>query len=71
MAELKRNRLKTRYNEEIVPALMKERGYANVMEVPRLEKIILNMRLGDIKDNSRSSKLSQVRRQFFAALRSR
>lgn len=54
MAELQRNRLKTRYLTEIVPALMKERGYKNVMEVPKLEKIVLNMRLGDIKDNSKS-----------------
>lgn len=54
MAELKRNRLKTRYLTEIVPALMKERGYKNIMEVPKLEKIVLNMRLGDIKDNSKS-----------------
>lgn len=58
MAELKRNRLKTRYIEEIVPALMKERGYANVMEVPKLDKIILNMRLGDIKDNSKSVQIA-------------
>ena len=54
MAELKRNRLKTRYLTEIVPALMQERGYKNIMEVPKLEKIVLNMRLGDIKDNSKS-----------------
>ena len=54
MTELKRNRLKTRYLTEIVPALMKERGYKNIMEVPKLEKIVLNMRLGDIKDNSKS-----------------
>ena len=54
MAELKRNRLKTRYLTEIVPALMKERGYKNIMEVPKLEKIVLNMRLGDIKDNAKS-----------------
>ena len=54
MAELKRNRLKTIYLTEIVPALMKERGYKNIMEVPKLEKIVLNMRLGDIKDNSKS-----------------
>ena len=54
MAELKRNRLKTRYLTEIVPALMKERGSKNIMEVPKLEKIVLTMRLGDIKDNSKS-----------------
>ena len=49
-----RNRLRKRYQSEIVPALMSERGYKNIMEVPKLEKIILNMRLGDIKDNSKS-----------------
>ncbi len=58
MAELKRNRLKTRYAEEIVPALIKERGYTNPMQVPKLDKIILNMRLGDIKDNSKSVQMA-------------
>lgn len=58
MAELKRNRLKTRYVEEIVPALIKERGYTNPMQVPKLDKIILNMRLGDIKDNSKSVQMA-------------
>ena len=52
MAE--RYRLLTAYKEEIVPALMKERGYKNVNEVPALAKIIVNMRMGDIKDNSKS-----------------
>lgn len=49
-----RYRLMKSYKEEIVPALMKERGYKNVNEVPALDKIIVNMRLGDIKDNSKS-----------------
>jgi len=48
------NRLKTRYKTEIIPALMKDKGYKNVMEVPRLDKIVLNMRMGDIKDNQKS-----------------
>ena len=52
MAE--RYRLIKAYKEEIVPALMTERGYKNVNEVPALAKIIVNMRLGDIKDNSKS-----------------
>ena len=44
-------RLKTRYNDEIAAALLKEFGYANVMQVPRLEKIVINMGVGDaIKD---------------------
>lgn len=49
-----RYRLYTAYKAEIVPALMKERGYKNINEVPALDKIIVNMRLGDIKDNSKS-----------------
>lgn len=49
-----RNRLKERYINEIVPALIKEKGYKNIMQVPKLEKIVLNMRLGDVKDNSKS-----------------
>lgn len=53
-----RNRLKKRYQNEILPALMKEKGYKNVNEVPKLEKIVLNMRLGDIKDNSKSIQLA-------------
>ncbi len=52
MAE--RNRLLKQYKEEIVPALMKERGYKNVHQVPALDKIVINMRFGDIKDNSKS-----------------
>jgi large subunit ribosomal protein L5 len=40
-------RLKTRYREELLPRLMQERGYANPMEVPRLDKIVVNMGVGD------------------------
>lgn len=53
-----RNRLKNRYVSEILPALMKEKGYKNVNEAPKLEKIVLNMRLGDIKDNSKSIQIA-------------
>lgn len=52
------NRLKQKYNEEVVPALIKKFGYKNVNEVPRLEKIVLNMGLGDEKDNSKSFNLA-------------
>ncbi len=38
--------LKTKYNEEIVPALVKEFGYKSVMQVPRLEKIVINQGVG-------------------------
>ncbi len=47
-------RLKDKYNTEVVPALLKKFGYKNVNEVPKIEKIVLNMGLGDVKDNSKS-----------------
>ncbi len=40
-------RLKERYRKEVVPAMMKEFNYKNVMQVPRLEKIVINMGLGE------------------------
>jgi large subunit ribosomal protein L5 len=46
-----RPRLKLRYQEELVPRLRDELGYGNVMQVPRPERIVLNMGVGDaIKD---------------------
>jgi large subunit ribosomal protein L5 len=47
-------RLKTRYQEEIVPALMKEFSYSNVMQVPRLTKIAVNIGLGEALQNSKA-----------------
>lgn len=47
-------RLKERYQTEIVPALMKEFGYANVMQSPRLVKISVNIGLGEALTNSRA-----------------
>lgn len=47
-------RLKKRYREEIVPALMERFGYRNVMEVPRLEKIVVNIGLGEGKDDAKA-----------------
>jgi large subunit ribosomal protein L5 len=44
--------LKTTYNEEIVPALMKSRGYKNVMQVPKIEKIVLNSGVGATSDKN-------------------
>ncbi len=52
------NRLKEKYTKEVVPALIKEYGYKNINEVPKLEKIVLNMGLGDVKDNSKSFNLA-------------
>ncbi len=44
-------RLKELYNKEIIPRLMKDFGYRNVMEVPKLEKIVINMGLGEAIQN--------------------
>ncbi len=44
-------RLKTKFNEEITKAMMEKFGYKNIMEVPRFEKIVLNMGLGQAKEN--------------------
>jgi len=46
-------RLKEMYNKEIFPALRERFGYENPMQVPKLEKITLNMGLGDAKDNAK------------------
>ena len=46
-------RLRTRYSKEIVPALMTRFSYANVMAVPRLEKIVVNMGLGEAIGNAK------------------
>jgi len=46
-------RLKERYRKEIVPALMKEFSYRNVMAVPRLRKIVVNMGLGEAIQNAK------------------
>lgn len=47
------SRLRVRYNKEIVPALMKHFNYTNVMAVPKLEKIIINMGLGEAIANAK------------------
>ncbi|MCL2324892.1 MAG: 50S ribosomal protein L5 [Proteobacteria bacterium] len=46
-------RLYKRYTNEVVPALKKEFGYTNPMEVPRVEKVVLNVGLGDAISNSK------------------
>ena len=46
-------RLKTQYLEEIRPALMRQFGYSSIMQVPRIEKIVLNMGVGDAKQDSK------------------
>ncbi len=45
------SRLKDLYNDEIVAAMTKKFGYKNVMQVPKLDKIVINMGVGEAKDN--------------------
>ena len=47
-------RLKDKYLTEVIPAMMEKFQYKNIMEVPKLEKVVLNMGLGDCKDNSKA-----------------
>jgi large subunit ribosomal protein L5 len=46
-------RLRERYQQDVVPALRKEFGYSNVMAVPRLQKIVVNMGLGEATSNAK------------------
>lgn len=47
------SRLREQYQNEIVDAMMKKFGYKNIMEVPKLEKIVVNMGVGEAKENAK------------------
>ena len=47
------SRLKEQYKNEIVPELTKKFGYKNVMQVPKLDKIVVNMGVGEAKENAK------------------
>ncbi|MDE7159053.1 MAG: 50S ribosomal protein L5, partial [Clostridiales bacterium] len=51
------SRVKAQFDTEVVPYLMKKFGYQSVMQVPKLEKIVINTGLGDIKDNQKSMQI--------------
>ena len=48
------SRLKERYRKEVVPGLMERYGYKNVMQVPRLEKVVLNIGVGEAIQNAKA-----------------
>ena len=48
------NRMKEFYETEVVPGLVKKFGYKNLMEVPKLNKIVINMGVGEAKDNPKA-----------------
>ena len=47
-------KLREQYEKEVIPALMKKFNYKSVMQVPKLDKIVINIGLGDVKDNPKS-----------------
>lgn len=53
MSENYTPRLKQKYNEEIAPALMKKFGYKSVMQIPKLDKITVNVGCGEARDNAK------------------
>ena len=46
-------RLQEKYEKEIIPAMIEKFGYKNIMEVPRLEKIVINMGVGEARENQK------------------
>ena len=54
------NRLREKYNKEIVPSLMKKHNYKTVMLVPKIEKIVVNMGVGDAVVNSKNLENAKV-----------
>ena len=47
------SRLKEQYITEIAPAMQKKFGYENVMQIPKLDKIVVNMGVGEAKENAK------------------
>ena len=47
------SRLREKYSKEVVPALQKEFGYTNVMAIPKIEKVVVNMGLGEATSNAK------------------
>ncbi len=76
MSEAKTNRLRERYLSDVVPALSKEFGYTNVMAVPKVSKVVVNMGLGDATQNAKvvdvgSEELAKITGQKAAVRRAK
>jgi len=48
------SRLKDKYFNEVVPAMMQKFNYKNIMEVPRVEKVVINMGINDARENPKA-----------------
>ena len=55
----KESRLKTKYDTEVVPQLKKDFGYANIMQAPRLKKVVLNIGLGEAIQNPKAMEAAE------------
>ncbi|MBQ8749713.1 MAG: 50S ribosomal protein L5 [Clostridia bacterium] len=58
MSNENKSRLQVHYTDVVVPAMLQEQGYKNINQVPKIDKIVLNMGLGQEKDNSKSFNLA-------------
>ena len=70
------SRLRERYEKEVVPALKKEFGYGNVMAIPKIEKVVVNMGLGEGTQNAKildtgAEELSKITGQKAAVTRAK
>ena len=45
------SRLQEKYTQQVAPAMMEKFGYKNIMEIPKLDKIVINMGVGNAKEN--------------------
>ena len=63
-------RLKDKYLAEVVPALRQKFGYKNINEVPKLTKVVINMGLGDCKDNAKALGAGRLRARVRSRARS-
>lgn len=61
-------RLKTEYKNKIVPALMEKFSYKNIMQVPKIDRIVLNMGLGKVSEAGRNTKLIDEAVEELAAI---
>lgn len=48
------SRMKEKYSKEVAPALMEKFGYKSVMQIPKLEKVVINIGMGEAKDNPKA-----------------
>ena len=70
------SRLRERYEKEVIPALRKEFGYGNVMAIPRIQKVVVNMGLGEATQNAKvidvgADELSRITGQKAAVRRAK